>query len=199
MKILPCNLALAAIVISLAWAAPVVAAPADSTAAVEKEIAQMDAKLADRNMSREQRTALQSDKFLSVHGSGWLYTKMENATLGTGLPKPTRKVIFSEQTPHKIVVYNNDSALETWISTSYFDVPDPQEEARRLGTMTMNGPAMEKAARAMAADPTRGPNEGAAPNPYRVRNSRLWVRENGVWKIGFEQATRVGERDHPGY
>jgi hypothetical protein len=177
----------------------VVAQPGTNTTSIEKEITAMDAKVSDRSLTKAQRAAFQSDKFISIHGSGWLYTKAENESLGADLMKPTRKAILREQSPQQFLVFNNDAVLETSISTTYYDVPNPQDEARRLGTMGMNGAAMAKAAHDMEAYPTKGPGEGEAPNPYRIRSTRLWVRENGNWKIGMEQATRVGERDHPGY
>lgn len=163
-------------------------------AEIIEEIVAMDAQLASAadQVGRE----LWSDQVVDIHPSGWKYAKTD--VLHTSGRKPLRNVIHADETPKEIIVFNDDAVLETWVSTKYFEVPDPQEEARKLGTMLMEPAKIRRAQEAMVHRPTFGPHEAEAPNPYRLRYVRLWVRENGAWKVGLKSGTRIGVRVHPG-
>jgi len=82
------------------------------------------------------------------------------------------------------------------LSETYFEVPNPQDLAVKAGTLTRAPASAQPAAeQPSASDPTDAP----APNPYRIRSTRVWVRMQGQWRLALSQATRVGARVHPGH
>lgn len=162
---------------------------------IKREIAEISSRIGKLRGPAEQE--FWSEKAIDIHGSGWIYSKGDILTF-EGQPDPRRVILF-EETPRQIIVFNENTVLETWVSTTYYEVPDPQEEARKLGTLLMDPTSMKAAQEAMIHRPTFGPGEAEAPNPYRLRRTRLWLREMGTWKVGFSSGTRIGPRVHPGY
>lgn len=147
------------------------------------------------------REAMISDKFMDIHGSGWLYTKSESEELNRGLGQtrtagPQIKPIKSDKSEYRIVAYSKDVVAVSQVSTTYYEVPNPQDVARAAGTMTDNPTALAKAAQTRSKGP--GPGETESPNPYRSRTTRIWVRSNGHWQLALSTATRVGLKVVPG-
>lgn len=133
---------------------------------------------------------------LFINSSGWLLDRAQMAELAAntrGRP-PARNVIKTGISDQRVTVYNKDTAISTFISETYYEVPNPQLVAERQGILTEDPAAMAKVA---AAEALR-PREPAPPNPYRVRTTHVWVLDGGDWKIAHAQATPVTERIHAG-
>ena len=82
-----------------------------------------------------------------------------------------------------------DVVAVTELTETYFEVPNPQHQSLESGTFTMSPVATAK-----TSPPAFGPGEDYAPNPYRTRITRIWVRRDGKWKLALSQATRLGKR-----
>jgi hypothetical protein len=167
---------------------------------VTKEIEQMEAKLAATNRSRDAAAIdqLYWDDYIDIHASGWIYTKKQNRELSDNLAalfSAANKAIKTNEIGRKVVVFNKDAAEVVWENETYYEVPDPEQVALQAGLLTEDPKALKEAA---SKGSTIGPGDGPAPNPYRVRNTRLWVRFDGQWKIASSTSTRVSERVVPG-
>ena len=137
---------------------------------------------------------------MDIHGSGWLYNKQESAELGKNLAAlnshPNIRPIKSDTSEERIVAFSRDVVAVSRIFTIYFEVPNPQDVARRAGTMTDDPAAVARAASARSPGPP--PGETAAPNPYRLRLTNIWVRIDGHWQLALTTGTRVGLKVLPG-
>ncbi len=168
----------------------------DSNQELAAAVAQVKQIEADLAASRTRRDAIESDKFMDIHGSGWLYNKAESHALSQNLGASRGlKVIKAERTGPDFVAFSKDLVVESTMTTTYYEVPNPQDVARAAGTMT-NDPA----ALARAAQNQRGPGPGEtyAPNPYRTRLTKIWHRIDGRWQLVLSTATRVGLKVVPG-
>jgi hypothetical protein len=131
---------------------------------------------------------------IDIHASGWIYTREQSIALERNLASVPRNanVIKSATYDHRIVVLAENVAAVTGMVETYFEVPNPQHQAIAAGTLTLPPDAN------LEHKPLFGPGDESAPNPYRTRITRTWVRQGTEWKLAISQATRVGKRGRVG-
>jgi hypothetical protein len=175
---------------------------------VEREIWQMEQKYYEAYKKRDAVAlrALYTDKAFDIHASGWIYTPEEitaiaaNGGKGRGDSKnpgslEARKALHKNDIGWRVIMQGNDMALVNGIHETYLEIPNPQELARKAGTM-LNDPQAQARASMKVVELGFGPGDSDDVTPYLMRNqeTRVWVRDGGSWKIALHQATRVGER-----
>ena len=137
------------------------------------------------------------DKTVDIHGSGWSYTADESTEMAYNQAKyqvPV-DVVYSAKRYESINVINESLVITTKFHETYAAARNPQELARKAGTLTMDPNALLDYRTNQKTPLGPGPGEmSSPPNPYRARTSRVWVKIDGKWKIALMQATRVGER-----
>lgn len=170
-------------------------AATDPIPTVQKEIEAMEQALATAEVAR--RRELFDDAMIDIHGSGWIYTKDESLQISQNGAerRVSMKVLRASTLDKQIVPHGSDMAIVTWISETYFEVPNPQELSRKAGTM-LNDAAAQAWAAAQMAKNAYGPGDAPPPNPLRTRMTRVWVRERNGWKVVLQQGSRVGERSN---
>jgi len=175
---------------------PAIAASGDFAAAV-KEVEKAEADLA-KLTDPTARAAFYSDDLVEIHPSGWIYNKAESLQAAANMAKlpNTSKVLKSALVERKVIPTSKDIVIVQVLTETYYEVPNPQELARAAGTMTFDPDAIARAA--ATSDLGQVPGAVKAPNPYRLRQTTVWARMDGRWKIATQQGTRVRDRIAPG-
>jgi hypothetical protein len=173
------------------WLPQVLAA----TPGVEQEVTAMEQKLASADVPG--RRALYADALIDIHGSGWLYTRDESLAISQNGAerRVSMKVLKASKLDYRIIPHGKDVAVVTWISETYFEVPNPQDLSRKAGTL-LNDAASQSRAAAQMQKNAYGPGDAPPPNPLRTRMTRVWVRDTAGWKVVLQQGSRVGERSN---
>jgi hypothetical protein len=171
-------------------------------AAAAQEVEQQEAALAKAGHDRNQaaQDAFYADNMLDMHTSGWLYDKqggidvIRNGNLIQGGQRPFKSDISKRQ----VVAYSRDLVAVVWVSTMYYPVPDPEDLADAQGIKTLDPAAVAKARVNLPPGPL--PGERYAPNPYRARYIRMWMRDpkTSRWQVIISAAAKITARTLPG-
>lgn len=166
-------------------------------AEIEQEIIKLEEgikaakKLTDPNAAVAYHENVFADDLIDIHASGWIYTREQSIELEKNMAATPRavKVLKSTGSERHVRMLSENVVAVTELTETYFEVPNPQHQSLEAGTFTMS-----PAATAKTSPPAFGPGEDYAPNPYRTRITRIWVRRDGKWKLALSQATRLGKR-----
>lgn len=169
---------------------------AAETARIEREIMQAEEAIKAAKTLTDPKAAVDfhsrvfTDDLIDIHASGWIYDREQSIELERNMAATPRDVkpIKSTTHDHHIVVLAENVVAVTGMIETYFEIPNPQHQAMAAGTLTMSPSA------SLQQPPVFGPGEEFAPNPYRTRITRIWVRQGAEWKLAISQATRVGKR-----
>ena len=172
---------------------------ASAIATIEQEIMRLEEeikaakKLTDPAAAVDYHEEIFADDLIDIHASGWIYTRAQSIELEKNMAATPRsvKVLRSTTSEHHIRILAENVVLVSGLVETYFEVPNPQTQSLEAGTFTMSP---EATAAAASRPPDFGPGEDYAPNPYRTRITRIWVRDGAKWKLAMSQATRLGKR-----
>jgi hypothetical protein len=170
---------------------------AATIAKIKEEITQLEEeikaakKLTDPKAAVDFHESVFADDLIDIHASGWIYSRAQSIELEKNMAATPRsvKVLRSTTSEHHIRILAENVVLVSGLVETYFEAPNPQTQSLEAGTFTMSPEATAK-----ISPPAFGPGEDYAPNPYRTRITRIWVRSGTTWKLAVSQATRLGKR-----
>ena len=167
---------------------------------IKKEIEALEEEMYEAKKTPEGIKKFLTERYcedtIDVHGSGWIYPPDESILMAYTQPQHEilPEVIYSKKVVERLTVFSETMVAVTVYAETYYALPDYQELSRKAGTVTMDPYSLYAARNNDKAPLAPGPGEGPALNPYRGRTTRVWIKEDGKWKLAIQQATRLNDR-----